>query len=67
VQTRAGLRIVPDRAAAAWPENLQVSAIGEPARALDRALLDIAARYGERTADVVSMQLEYPRGARRTD
>jgi transcriptional regulator GlxA family with amidase domain len=67
VQTRAGLRIVPDRAAAAWPENLKVSAIGEPARALDRALLDIAARYGERTADVVAMQLEYPRGARRTE
>ena len=29
--------------------------------ALDRALADIAARYGDRTADVVALQLEYPR------
>jgi len=36
-----------------------------PARPLDDALHGIAARYGERTADVVAMQLEYPR--RRAD
>jgi hypothetical protein len=32
-----------------------------PARALDAALHGIAARYGERTADFVAMQLEYPK------
>jgi hypothetical protein len=32
-----------------------------PAKALDRTLRDITARYGARTADFVAMQLEYPR------
>jgi hypothetical protein len=33
----------------------------KPAHALDQALQAIAARYGDRTAYVVAMQLEYPR------
>jgi transcriptional regulator GlxA family with amidase domain len=34
---------------------------GQPADALDLALDAIAARYGGGTADMVAMQLEYPR------
>jgi hypothetical protein len=34
---------------------------GAPARVLDMTLLDIATRYGQPTADVVAMQLEYPK------
>ena len=32
-----------------------------PAKTLDATLAAIAARHGERTADFVAMQLEYPR------
>ena len=62
-QTRNGIRIVPDRVAAGWPAEQRLSPIGDrqPARALDDALQGIAARYGTRTADMVAMQLEYPR------
>lgn len=62
-QTRHGIRIVPDRVAASWPAEHLLPAIGDrqPARALDHALHGIAARYGMRTADLVALQLEYPR------
>ena len=55
VRMRHGLRVLPDRtgtppAAADLP----------PLRALDRALDGIAQRYGRRTANFVSLQLEYP-------
>jgi RNA polymerase sigma-70 factor, ECF subfamily len=36
----------------------------QPARALNEALAEITARYGMRTADLVAMQLEYPRRSR---
>jgi putative intracellular protease/amidase len=60
-QTRSGIRIVPDRVAAGWPEERLLPAIGDrqPAAALDQALHGIADRYGKRTADFVAMQLEY--------
>ncbi len=60
VETRSGLRIIPDRAA---PPEQRLPAIGErpPAVALDDALRAIEGRYGAGTADVVTMQLEYPR------
>lgn len=63
--TRNGIRIVPDRAAASWPQGRLLPAVGDrrPARALDDALDGITARYGRRTADFVAMQLEYPRPA----
>ncbi|MDB5487173.1 MAG: transcriptional regulator [Reyranella sp.] len=63
LQTRDGLRIVPDEVAASWPAAKTLPAIGDrrPADALDQTLLTIAARYGARTADLVGMQLEYPR------
>jgi putative intracellular protease/amidase len=63
--TRNGLRILPDEITDTWPAERQLPAIGNepPARALDRTLGEIGARYGRRSADFVAMQLEYPRGA----
>lgn len=65
VETMNGLRILPDRAAADWPEGRQVPVFsdGKPADALDRTLEAITTRYGAPTASVVAMQLEYPRRA----
>ncbi|PDT91337.1 transcriptional regulator [Bradyrhizobium sp. Y36] len=61
--SRGGLRILPDKVVAEWPAKLTPPAAFDlpPARALDRTLHDIDARYGARTADFVAMQLEYPR------
>ena len=63
LQSRNGLRILPDQVAASWPAERLVAAneSAKPAQALDNALGAIAARYGMRTADFVAMQLEYPR------
>ena len=63
VETRNGVRLIPDETAADRPEGQRVYAFAgqRPAEALDRALLAIATAYGERTAEVVAMQLEYPR------
>ncbi|HMJ55359.1 MAG TPA: DJ-1/PfpI family protein [Polyangiaceae bacterium] len=64
-QTRNGVRIVPDQVAASWPAEHLLPAIGDrqPARALDETLHGISDRYGIRTADIVAMQLEYPRSS----
>lgn len=61
LQTRGGLRILPDQVATSWPAERRIPAVGDrpPAHALDQALHGIAARYGARTADFVAMQLEY--------
>lgn len=61
--SRNGLLIVPDRIQAGWPESQRLPQIGDqpPAVALDDALRSITRRYGERTADLVAMQLEYRR------
>jgi putative intracellular protease/amidase len=59
--SRNGVRIVPDRADWAADNRLTGMKHGAPARVLDMTLLDIAAQYGQPTADVVAMQLEYPR------
>jgi len=58
-----GVRLIPDRSGAEWPRSRQVSTLPNrpPAQALDRTLEAIAARYGSRTADMVALQLEYPR------
>jgi len=63
VETRNGIRILPDRIATSWPTEQVLPVIGgpQPARALDDALRGIASRYGSDTANVVAMQLEYPR------
>ena len=62
-QTRNGIRVLADLVAASWPAERQLPAIGDrqPARALDEALHGVTTRYGMRTADLVAMQLEYPR------
>lgn len=63
VETRNGLRILPDQVAATWSAGTLLPGIDDqpPAKALDQALRDIARRYGTSTANVVAMQLEYPR------
>jgi hypothetical protein len=62
-EMRNGTRIIPDRVASSWPAERRLPKIGNrpPAGALDQTLHRIAARYGTRTADVVALQLEYPR------
>ncbi len=63
VESRNGVRVVPDRSDVDGLEVLRLSASTQrrPADELDHALDAISARYGARTADVVAMQLEYPR------
>jgi putative intracellular protease/amidase len=63
VETRNGVRIIPDKVTPDWPAEQLLPAFADrkPAEALDQALLAISARYGDRTADVVAIQLEYPR------
>lgn len=63
VVTANGIRVIPDQDTADWPQALRVamSADRRPAGALDHALRTITERYGERTANLVAMQLEYPR------
>ena len=62
-RARGGLLIVPDEVSATTPTSQQVLAIEAtpPARVLDDTLHAIGARYGASTADLVAMQLEYPR------
>jgi len=61
--TSNGVHIIPDKVATSWPAEHRLPAIGDrkPARALDEALHAIATRYGIPTADMVAVQLEYPR------
>ncbi len=56
---------MPDRVTAHWPADRLVPGVGDrpPAVALDETLRGIAVRYGEPTASIVAMQLEYPRAA----
>ena len=62
IETRNGLRVLPEAVAASWPPERRLTAAGrKPGLALDETLNAIAARYGGRTADFVAMQLEYPR------
>jgi len=58
VTTRNGVRVLPDEVTVSWNgERLVLEK--PPAKALDGALREIAARHGQDTADVVAMQLEY--------
>jgi putative intracellular protease/amidase len=63
LQSRNGIRILPDEVAASWPAERLLPSVGDrrPAETLDDALSGITARYGTRTTDFVAMQLEYPR------
>ena len=62
---RHGIRSLPDDTAARWPPQKMARAElwpgRPPAQVLDRTLDAIGARYGRGTADMVAMQLEYPR------
>jgi putative intracellular protease/amidase len=62
LESRNGIKILPDTVAASWPSEALVPPIGDrqPAKALDEALKGIGARYGTGTTDFVAMQLEYP-------
>ena len=62
-QSRNGIRIVPDHVAASWPAERLIPAIDDRRRQASWTTRSdgIAARYGMPTADVVAMQLEYPR------
>jgi transcriptional regulator GlxA family with amidase domain len=63
VETRNGVRILPDKVVTSWPGALLVPKVAgrKPANALNEALDRIGARYGASTANFVAMQLEYPR------
>lgn len=63
IPTANGVRILPDRAEQAWPEDRRVSIFPDerPADALDQTLETITEHYGEATTNVVAMQLEYLR------
>jgi putative intracellular protease/amidase len=60
VTMRSGIRIYPDTAD--WRSEAQLPPLSDikPVQALDRALVQIADRYGVATARLVAMQLEYP-------
>jgi transcriptional regulator GlxA family with amidase domain len=61
-ESRNGLRILPDRVAPAWPAARLLAPIADPpAEALDKMLEAIASRYDDSTANIVAIQLEYPR------
>ena len=62
IVTANGVRILPDRVASTWAGERTVSIYPNqpPETALDLGLRAIADRYGQRTARVVAMQLEYP-------
>lgn len=62
-QTRNGIRILPDQVATNRPAQQLIQTIEDrkPAQALDETLQEIGVRYGTPTADLVAMQLEYPR------
>lgn len=61
VTMRSGIRIYPDTTG--WRSQTQLAPLSDikPAQALDRALAQIADRYGAATARLVAMQLEYPK------
>ena len=63
IETRNGLRIVPDKVGGGSAKEDVVDAFADqaPAKALDATLSNIESRYGPRTRYVVAMQLEYPR------
>ncbi len=63
IETRSGIRIVPDQTSGDAAKDDRVEVFGDlpPAKALDATLSSIATRYGPRTRYVVAMQLEYPK------
>jgi putative intracellular protease/amidase len=66
LRTRNGIRVLADQVAKNWPAERRLPPIGSepPVEDLDQTLRAIAVRYGERTANFVAKQLEYPRHSR---
>ena len=66
VESRNGIRILPDLVANTWPEDSKAPLPADlrPAKALDEALKAIETRYGRRTSAIVAIQLEYPRSGK---
>jgi len=62
VETRNAIRIIPDEITPDWQTGTHLTVFPKlkPADTLDKTLLAISGRYGDRTADIVAMQLEYP-------
>jgi putative intracellular protease/amidase len=62
ITTANGVKVLPDRVEEDWPGNRRGPIVVDrhPADALDMALEAISERYGDPTAYVVAMQLEYP-------
>jgi putative intracellular protease/amidase len=62
VATKRGLRLVPDGVAGATRVDAMQPVLSSeaPARAIDMAFAEIAARYGRSSADVSRLELEYP-------
>lgn len=61
VRSLSGLEIVVDHTTRDQVDDMLPPLVGaEPGRALERALAEIAARYGESTSAFVALQLEYP-------
>ena len=62
VRTKRGLHLLPDSVddTADIHHFIEVSQDTRPLRALDAVLDDIGFRYGERVAEFVALQLEYP-------
>lgn len=60
---RDGIQVLPDAIGPAGKDVKRIEAPGmaPPAATIDRTLAAIAGRYGDRTANVVAMQLEYVR------
>ncbi|CDN52070.1 DJ-1/PfpI family protein [Neorhizobium galegae] len=61
VESRNGIRIIPDEVSASTTRMPAAPLGRKPAEALDDTLKAIAERYRENTADFVAMQLEYRR------
>lgn len=61
VESRNGIRIIPDKVSASTTRVPAAPLGSKPAEALDDTLKAIADRYRENTADFVAMQLEYRR------
>jgi hypothetical protein len=61
--SRNGLSLVADQVTTNWPAERLLPPIGNepPAEALRGVLRAIATRQGEPTAEIVAMQLEYPK------
>ena len=61
LQTLHGLTLVPDVAANEGLDMLPpISSDAPPGQALDQVLAAIATRYGNRTAQLVALEFEYP-------